>query len=92
MKNPRAKIVPYPTGILSRQKPKEIHDRPCASCPSAHFPIDPESEDILEWPIEERLKTVFSCAWRPEKLCRGYWDLMYPEDNSPALEGNDSPR
>lgn len=51
-----------------------IHDEPCRNCPSAHYPPDPEARDIMEWPEAERLKTAFPCAWRPDKLCRGYWD------------------
>ena len=57
----------------------EPHDEPCGRCPAYHFPLDPEAEDILNWPIEEMEKMQFVCAWRPTKLCRGNWDQIKRE-------------
>jgi len=34
--------------IVPAERPTEVHDRPCGPCPSAHYPPDPESLDILE--------------------------------------------
>jgi len=54
-----------------------IHIKCCKKCPSALGKThDPEVRNILKWPKKERLKTVFTCAWRQNKLCRGYYDLM----------------
>jgi hypothetical protein len=57
-------------------QPTEIHRSPCSHCPSAHYPSDPESDDIRACDRETRAKHAFRCAWRPEKLCRGYCDDM----------------
>lgn len=58
-------------------RPREIHKAPCKHCPSAHYPPDPESTDIKEtWPREDQLQSVFPCAWRPEKQCKGYCDFL----------------
>lgn len=53
-----------------------IHDHPCAHCPSAHFPPDPESLDYLKASHRFRVEGAFPCAWRPDKYCRGYCDKM----------------
>lgn len=53
-----------------------IHSSPCSHCPSIISPNDPESQDIREWPKEERIKTAFACAWRLNKHCKGYCDMM----------------
>lgn len=53
----------------------EVHETSCENCPSEQG-TDPEVEDIFTWPKEERLKTLFRCAWRPERLCKGYWKKM----------------
>lgn len=55
--------------------PTEIHDSPCVHCPSTKG-IDPETEDIKTWPKSQRMNTVFPCAWRNEKLCKGYCDSI----------------
>ena len=60
----------------NRPRATEIWKQPCANCPSAHFPTDPEVEDIKTWSREAQLDTVFRCAWRPEKLCKGYCDVL----------------
>lgn len=54
---------------------QEVHSSSCAHCPSMQG-TDPETEDIMTWPLEERMKTRFPCAWRNEKLCKGYHDKM----------------
>jgi hypothetical protein len=57
---------------------KEIHKVPCKNCPSVidklNGVIDPEVEDTKMLPREEQIKTVFTCGWRPSKLCKGYCD------------------
>lgn len=62
--------------VVIGEIPSEVHGLPCRCCPSAHFPIDPEMEDLCNAPIEVRAAHIFVCAWRPEKLCRGAFDLM----------------
>ncbi|MGH9903931.1 MAG: hypothetical protein ACRD68_19140 [Pyrinomonadaceae bacterium] len=37
---------------------------------------DPESLDYKAAPRDVQLDSVFRCAWRPEKLCRGYCDFL----------------
>lgn len=54
----------------------KIYKTVCTQCPSAYYPADPECEQIMKYPKEEQLKTVFNCAWRQNKLCKGYCDLM----------------
>lgn len=71
MTSPKVVEVAPPSDL-----PTEIHDQPCHGCPSAHHPPDPEVQDILTWPRERQLKTVFACGWRGDKLCRGYCDLL----------------
>jgi hypothetical protein len=56
--------------------PFEVHRRPCAHCPSAHFPPDPEAEDLARAPREQQVRAAFPCGWRPRKLCRGYCDRI----------------
>lgn len=55
--------------------PRTIHATPCELCPSTKG-TDPETEEIMACALEERLKTVFRCAWRPNKLCKGYCDKV----------------
>lgn len=55
------------------------HSEPCSFCPSAHYPLDPEVIDFLSWPVKEMGKMKFKCAWRPDKFCRGNWDLIENE-------------
>ncbi len=55
----------------------EIHEAPCKHCPSAHYPPDEECIDIKDnWPPEAQLDTLFVCAWRTDKLCKGYCDYL----------------
>lgn len=55
----------------------EIHRHPCKHCPSAHHPASEEMEDILAWDSRpHQLDTVFRCAWRTTKACRGYCDAL----------------
>lgn len=54
-----------------------IHNECCAHCPSRPgFEPDPETQDYMRMPKSLRMKTRFPCAWRPEKLCKGYNDRM----------------
>lgn len=58
-------------------RPREIHRHPCARCPSAHYPPDPQALDYLTAPREVQLREgIFPCAWRPEKLCKGVCDRL----------------
>jgi hypothetical protein len=61
---------------LGKKSMVEIHETYCSHCPSKGYPPDPEVEDILKWPKEERIKSVFDCAWRPGKLRKGYWERI----------------
>lgn len=57
----------------------EIWKKPCKNCPSAHFPPDPEAADIEKWFKAGEIGldyAVFTCAWRPGKLCKGVCDRM----------------
>jgi len=76
--------VNRPIAVYSPLRPdahRRIHAAPCAHCPSARgasagHEHDPEVLDILTWPRQQQLETVFVCAWRPEALCRGYCDTL----------------
>lgn len=73
------KII-VPSGDIPDPQSLEVHTECCAKCPSAHGSgHDPETRDILTWDKSERMETVFACAWRPDKLCKGYYDLMTKE-------------
>lgn len=59
------------------KKPTEVHDKPCKLCPSAHYPMDPEAQQIIDWVNSGEMdpkEAVFSCAWRPGKICKGVAD------------------
>jgi hypothetical protein len=58
------------------ERPKEIHRNPCKHCPSAHYPPDPEALDTLDYPRDLQIKSVFPCAWRPQKMCKGVCDFL----------------
>lgn len=75
--------IPNPSKF---EKPTEVHDFPCDNCPSM-FELDPGVLDILRSPEKERLESVFACAWRPEKLCKGYWDLMNQQHSGQGATG-----
>lgn len=53
-----------------------MHKVACKNCPSAHFPIDPESADIRTWKHEDKVDTAFPCGWSPVRYCRGYCEQM----------------
>ncbi len=61
-------------------RPTEIHAHPCKECPTVACRTsgieDPESEEIRSCSLAVRAESVFPCAWRPEKLCKGYADYM----------------
>lgn len=69
-----APLETLPPGELGRAV--EVHARPCARCPSAHWPPDEEAEDYLAAPRDVQLDSVFRCAWRRTKACRGYCDFL----------------
>lgn len=50
------------------KKPQFSWASPCAKCPTMGGP-DPLSADMLTWPFKERMKEVFSCAWRNKGYC-----------------------
>lgn len=60
---------------------REIHAKSCKHCPSAHNAkagiIDPESAEIATLPKEDIVaeQHLFVCAWRPNKLCKGFCDF-----------------
>lgn len=56
-------------------RPTEVYDAPCGPCPSMKGD-DPETLDIMTWPLEQRMTMTFRCAWRREKLCKGNYDKM----------------
>lgn len=58
-----------------------VHDQCCARCPSQPgSKPDPFTLDFMKLERDLRMKTVFPCAWRPSKLCKGYFDLMEKGD------------
>lgn len=73
LKSPIAKEVPLP-------RTNEIHESPCEHCPSARNAArgieDPESTDIKAGSRAYQIESVFRCAWRPEKNCKGYCDFL----------------
>jgi hypothetical protein len=76
----RVRILPdgsYEMTMRWQPPCKQIHTSPCKHCPSAHSEPDPECLDIKEsYPREAQRDTLFRCAWRPEKLCKGYCDFL----------------
>lgn len=67
-------IIPKPE---VPNKPKGIHKSPCENCPSMQRPLDPEATDILNSKDKHTLgHSLFSCAWRSDKLCKGNYDLV----------------
>lgn len=68
------KTVPAPEGL--GEVPRRIYREACSHCPSAHYPPDPEAQDIAALPKEERIRYVFRCAWRGMALCKGVCDEL----------------
>ena len=63
--------------LQAEGRARALHAHPCAHCPSVHRPEDPESLDIRDHcSREEKIESVFRCAWRREKACRGYADFI----------------
>jgi hypothetical protein len=65
-------------GLLPGPRPTLVHDKPCGPCPSTREP-DEEAEDIRSFVRRGLMpadQTAFACAWRPEKLCRGWCDFV----------------
>ncbi len=62
-------------------RPREIHASPCAYCPTVQCQrsgiVDLESEEIRDTGSrDDQVASAFRCAWRPEKLCKGYCDYL----------------
>jgi hypothetical protein len=56
---------------------RNIHTHACQHCPSIHSPDDPECVQIRDRAsLEEKIESLFRCAWRSEKACRGYADFI----------------
>ena len=56
---------------------RAIHTHACQHCPSIHTPDDPECVQIRDHASrEEKIESLFRCAWRSEKACRGYADFI----------------
>jgi hypothetical protein len=68
-------VMKIPKIFLAENRPKAIHKNPCKNCPATKE-TDPECEDIKNWPKKDRIETVFPCAWRSNKICKGYCDVM----------------
>lgn len=64
-----------------------IHAKHCRHCPSQGGSSDPECDDILLLPLDQRALTVFPCGWNGSKLCRGYVSLMGLTDEQ-AIAGH----
>ena len=63
--------------LQAEGSPKDLHAHPCTHCPSIHSPDDPESVEIRDHATHaEKIESVFRCAWRREKACRGYADFI----------------
>lgn len=58
---------------------KEIHRHPCKQCPSILDSLEGDFESLYyvkEASREEQIESVFRCAWRQEKACRGWCDRI----------------
>jgi len=64
-----------PIAIHRPERVTEIHEYACVHCPSVKG-TDPECEQIKQMEKSERAQTAFPCAWRHDKLCKGYCDMM----------------
>lgn len=63
--------------------PVEIHAHACTNCPSVASPDDPEVNDLLSSGTrEQQIESVFRCAWRRDKACKGYCDKLGISDLS----------
>lgn len=60
--------------------PTTIHANPCAHCPSVAYTRggfdDPLMVEALGWSRTEQVESAFPCAWRTNKLCKGYCDYL----------------
>lgn len=74
---PKIKIKLELEALRAEGRPKSLHAHPCTHCPTIHSPEDPESAGIRDCGTrEEKRDSVFRCAWRREKACRGYADFI----------------
>lgn len=77
-------ILPV-SGAVRRKRTYNVMPKACKHCPSAHFPPDPESEDIRDhFSRSEQLDTLFACGWGDGRLCRGYCDFLNVTDEERA--------
>ncbi len=70
------RVIRLPVTAPQPERPKLIHMAPCKDCPSAHHAPDPEALDYLTYPRAVQVESCFPCAWRPQKLCKGYCDFL----------------
>lgn len=63
-----------------------VHAKHCRNCPSQNGSSDPECDDILKMPLQDRARSCFPCGWNGAKLCRGYVTLMGVTDKQ-AMDG-----
>lgn len=70
------KLRQIPKPVVKPPPEPKAHYKPCKNCPSAHFPPDPESADIMTWPHEFRVQSAFACGWAQNRFCKGYCDQM----------------
>jgi hypothetical protein len=69
------KTIPKPENVV---RPKFVWLKPCANCPTAHGPGDPESDMYASIPERwKRLRHTFACAWRPNGYCHANYKLQY---------------
>jgi hypothetical protein len=67
--------------LMKEGRPTRIHAHHCAHCPSVAMPDDPETADIkANATREQQIESVFRCAWRRDKACKGYCDKLGIED------------
>ena len=77
MKSTVAAMMAQIQALQAEGRARTLHAHPCVHCPSVHMPEDPESLDIRDHcSREEKIESVFRCAWRREKACRGYADFI----------------
>lgn len=59
--------------------PRAIHRHPCSRCPADHGArrgCDPEAIELIAAPRAIQLGSVFRCSRRPEKLRKGWCDVI----------------
>lgn len=69
-------MIKIPVAITLKPIKPIMHKIACKHCPSANYQSDPESQEMMKWPHEERVKAAFPCAWNNTRYCKGYCDEM----------------